>query len=108
MPDFFELSDSEFDELVGGADRPVLLAVVAPWCGPCRRLAPFLEQVAEEFVENVTFMKLNTDENPEVPRRLGVESIPTLILFRDGKEIGRMVGAAAKHELRQRLTEAIA
>lgn len=107
MTDLFELSDQEFDELVLQAEKPVLVDFWAPWCGPCRRLSPILEEVAEALAENVQVMKLNTDENPKSPGRFGVMSIPTLILFSGGNEVGRFVGVMPKAQLQRRLEEAL-
>ena len=107
MADIFELSDGEFEDMVLKAPRPVLLAGGAPWCGPCVRLEPILEQVAAAFAENVLVLKLNTDENPLVPRRLGIMSIPTLVFFRDGEERDRIVGFTSAAELKRRLEQAL-
>lgn len=107
MADIFELSDAEFEEMVVAAPRPVLLAIGAPWCGPCIRMEPILQEVADAFVENVLVLKLNTDENPVVPRQLGVMSIPTAILFRNGTELDRFVGFTSADELKRCLHEAL-
>lgn len=107
MADIFELSDAEFEEMVLAAPTPVLLAIGAPWCGPCIRMEPILQEVADAFVENVLVLKLNTDENPLIPRRLEVMSIPTLILFKGGLEQDRIVGFASADELKRRLDEAL-
>ena len=90
------LTQSNFDETIRGADRPVLVDFWAPWCGPCRMVAPILEKVAAEMEGKVTIAKVNIDENPDAASAYGVSSIPTMILFVDGKEAARMIGANPK------------
>lgn len=77
----------------------------APWCGPCRAMAPILDQLAHEMSDTVTFAKLNVDENPDFPRQYGVSGIPTLLVFRDHKPLGSIVGLAPKDELQRVLLE---
>lgn len=104
----YEVTDAEFEEQVLQADRPVLVDFWAPWCGPCLRLAPIIDELAEEMGDRIRVMKLNTDENPESPGKYGVMSIPTLILFKDGQETIRLVGAGtSKAELKGRIEEAL-
>jgi len=104
----YEVTDAEFEEQVLQADRPVLVDFWAPWCGPCLRLAPVIDELAEEMGDRIRVMKLNTDENPESPGKYGVMSIPTLILFKDGQETIRLVGAGtSKAELKGRIEEAL-
>lgn len=104
----YEVTDAEFEEQVLQADRPVLVDFWAPWCGPCLRLAPVIDELAEEMGDRIRVMKLNTDENPESPGKYGVMSIPTLILFKDGQETIRLVGAGtSKAELKGRIEAAL-
>src|SRR5215467_13149772 len=94
-----EVSDSSFEKDVLQSDRPVLVDFWAEWCAPCRMLAPTVKAVAEHYGENATVVKLNVDDNPSTAQRYGIKGIPTLILFRDGKEVERVVGATSKESI---------
>ena len=91
-----ELTDESFQREVLQANKPVLVDFWAEWCGPCRMLAPTIEAIAAEHSEAVSFVKLNVDDNPATAGTYGIKGIPTLILFAQGKEVERMVGAAGK------------
>lgn len=99
------LNDADFDETIRLADRPVLVEFWAPWCAPCRMLAPVVRDLAEEFGERVEVRQLNVDDNPEARSRLAVMSMPTVLIFKDGNAVERLVGyrAGIKDLLRQRL-----
>jgi thioredoxin len=86
---------------------PVLLDLWAPWCGPCRMIAPVLEQLATEMTGQVRVAKLNVDENPQTAARFQVQSIPTLLVLQNGREVDRVVGVQTKAELMRRLQRAI-
>jgi thioredoxin 2 len=101
------VSDANFAEEVERSPLPVLLDMWAPWCGPCRMIAPIIEQLVGELAGRVKVAKLNTDENQLTASRFGVRSIPTLLVFKDGKEIDRMVGAFPKQEILRRLEAVI-
>ncbi len=97
------VTDANFAEEVERSPLPVLLDMWAPWCGPCRMIAPVIEQLATELAGRVKVAKLNTDENPMTGSRFNVRSIPTLLVLKDGKEIDRLVGAIPKQEILRRL-----
>lgn len=94
-----EVSDASFEQEVVGASEPVLVDFWAPWCGPCRMIAPSVEAVAKEYAGRARVVKVNVDENPSISQRYGIKGIPTLILFRSGKEEERVVGATSKEAL---------
>ncbi|MCG6922732.1 MAG: thiol reductase thioredoxin [Acidobacteria bacterium] len=98
-----EVTDGTFDDEVLGSPLPVLLDVWAPWCLPCRSMGPVLDGVASSLVGRVRVAKLNADQNPEAMARLRIHGIPTLIVFKEGREISRMIGARGKDDLLQRL-----
>ncbi len=91
-----DVTDSEFQTKVLQAGIPTLVDFWAPWCGPCKMAAPVLEELAEEFKGKVEIVKMNVDENQSMAQNYGIMSIPTTILFQDGKEIDRQIGFAGK------------
>ncbi|HVA44398.1 MAG TPA: thioredoxin [Acidimicrobiales bacterium] len=97
------LTDSNFDEEVKSSDVPVLVDFWAEWCGPCKMVAPVLEEIASENPGKIRVVKLNIDDNLETARRFDVMSIPTMILFKDGDAQVRIVGAKGKGQLLQEL-----
>ena len=92
--------DSDFEETVLNADTPVLVDFWAEWCGPCKTIAPALEEIAGEMDGQVTVAKLNIDDNPKVPQQYGVRGIPTLMLFKDGEVTATKIGALPKGQLK--------
>jgi thioredoxin 1 len=103
MGRFFEVTTADFDKDVVQAEGQVLVDFWAPWCGPCRMQTPILEKLAKSDDVEVNIAKCNTDENPDIAQQLGIVSIPTLILFRDGKEVDRFIGVQPEDVLREKL-----
>jgi len=99
------VSDATFENEVLASDTPVLVDFWAPWCGPCRMIAPIVESVADDYDGRLTVAKLNVDENPFTAQRYQVMGIPTLILFKDGEPVERIVGYLPKDELENRLND---
>lgn len=93
------VTDSDFDSQVLQSDLPVLVDYWAEWCGPCKMIAPVLEEIAEEYNGKLRICKLNIDENPDTPPRYGIRGIPTLMLFKDGEVESTKVGALTKSQL---------
>ncbi|WP_423906357.1 thioredoxin TrxA [Candidatus Spongiihabitans sp.] len=93
------VSDQSFKEEVLKSDGPVLIDYWAEWCGPCKMIAPILEQLADEYGEKIKIAKLNIDDNPETPPKYGIRGIPTLMLFKNGNVEATKVGAVSKSQL---------
>ena len=99
MADIVNTTDADFANMVSESDKVVLIDMWADWCGPCKMMEPVLEQIAEEYSDKIKVAKLNIDQNQDTPLKFGVMNIPTLLLFRNGKEIDRIVGALPKKQL---------
>lgn len=94
-----EVNDANFEQEVLKSSIPVLVDFWAPWCGPCRALAPTIDEVAEQYAGKVKVVKLNTDENPESAVKFRINSIPNLIFFKDGKPVDQLIGAVEKSKI---------
>ena len=93
------VSDTSFETDVLGADKPVIVDFWAEWCGPCKQIAPVLDEIADEMDGKVAVTKINIDENPNTPSKYGVRGIPTLMMFKDGELVSTQVGAQPKGKL---------
>ena len=102
-----KVSDTSFETEVLKAETPVVVDFWAEWCGPCRQIGPSLEELSAEMNGKVKIVKLNVDENPKTAGQYGIMSIPTLMLFKNGKEAARQVGAAPKQKLHQWISTAV-
>lgn len=102
------VTDASFSTDVERSPLPVLVDAWAPWCGPCRTLAPAIDALAAEMAGQVRVVKLNVDDNPQTAARFNLRSIPTLLVFKGGREVDRMVGVQPKQEIARRLAQAIA
>ena len=103
-----EITDTEFKQEVLEADLPVLVDFWAEWCGPCNVVSSILESLAEEYDGKIKFVKVDTAENFETPESYGILSLPTLLVFKEGQQIERIIGARPKSDLRRSLEQALA
>jgi thioredoxin 1 len=102
-----EVNDSNFEQIVLQAKTPVLVDFWAAWCGPCRMVAPIVEELAGEYADKVTVAKLDVDQNPKTASQYGVMSIPTLLIFKDGAPVSNIVGFRPKADLKRNLDAAL-
>ena len=102
-----EVSDSSFDSEVLKSGVPVLVDFWAPWCGPCKSIAPVLEELAGQFVGKIKVVKVNVDDNPHTPTQFNVKGIPNLVFFKNGKVIEQIVGAVPKEQLATAISKLI-
>lgn len=106
--DVLKVTDSNFDSEVAQSSVPVLVDFWAEWCGPCRLMGPILDEIAPAYKGKLKIGKLNVDENQDAPTKFGVMNIPTMIVFKGGKESERIVGAMSKNDLQKKLDKALA
>ena len=102
------LTDDSFDETIKNAQGPVLVDFWAAWCGPCKMIAPYLDQIAGEVEGKATVAKVNVDENGDLSARFGIRSIPTLVIFKEGRVVDQSTGALPKDQIRSLLQKHIA
>jgi len=102
-----EIEEAKFDETVLKSEKPVLVDFWAPWCGPCRMVAPLVEELAVDYDGKVEFVKINVDDNPKIASQYGIMSIPTLMVFKAGKPVDTIVGFRPKDELKKSLETAL-
>jgi thioredoxin 1 len=103
-----EVTDATFQDVVLKSPIPTFVDFWAPWCGPCKMVAPVVEELASEYIGKVRFVKLNTDDNVNTPMSYGIRGIPTMILFKDGREAARIVGYRPKADLKRQLDSVVA
>ena len=108
MANVMPVTDVEFESQVVQADVPVLVDFWAEWCGPCKMIAPIVEELSQEYDGQIRFTKMDVDSNPMTAASLGIRSIPTLLIFRGGKPVEQVVGAVPKAMLKKRLESALA
>ena len=102
-----EINDASFKSEVTDSPIPVLVDFWAPWCGPCKMIAPVLEELSQEFDGKAKIVKINIDDNQNIPTQFGVRSIPTLILFKNGNEVEKIIGAQSKDKLKAMIDSAL-
>lgn len=103
-----DVNDANFDEEVLKSSEPVLVDFWAPWCGPCKAIAPIVEELSSEYEGKLKVVKVNVDDNKEAAHRYNVRGIPNLILFKDGEMVDQMIGARSKQELIDLVNKAVA
>ena len=102
-----DISDSNFDQEVVKADKPVLVDFWAPWCGPCKAIGPVIDELAKAFGDKVKFVKCNVDDNHLTPQKFGIKAIPTLIFFKNGAVVDQITGMVAKSKLEEAIAKVV-
>ncbi len=101
------LNSESFDKVIQDSTKPVLVDFWAPWCGPCKHLTPILEEVSSEMAEQVMIGKVNIDDNSDLATKFGIMSIPTMLIFKEGKQVESIVGLRNKDEIKEKLSSVI-
>ena len=102
-----EINDDSFEKIVLKSDKPVMVDFWAPWCGPCKAIAPTIDALEKEFGNKMTFVKVNVDDNPVSPSKYGVQAIPTLIFFKNGEIADQITGMVAKQKLEETIKKVL-
>jgi len=102
-----DIEDQDFETAVLDSSTPVVVDFWAPWCGPCRIVSPIVEELSHEYEGQVSFYKMNTDENEEAPMQFGIQVLPTLVIFKDGREVNRLIGFAPKEQLKRQIDRSL-
>lgn len=102
-----EITDNDFEQEVLKSPQPVLIDFWAEWCGPCKMLTPVIDQLSEEMKDKVKIVKMNIDQNPATPSSLGIRSIPTLMFFKDGKDVATKIGVLPKNSIKEWIESSI-
>ena len=102
-----QLDDASFEAEVISSDKPVLVDFWAPWCGPCKALAPVIDEISDEYVDKLKVGKVNVDENPEISMKFGIRSIPTLMVFKNGEVQEQIIGAVPKSEIENAIAKVV-
>jgi len=108
MGNVANVTSQTWDQEVINASNPVMVDFWAPWCGPCKMIAPTIEELADEYVDQLSVCKLNTDENPEIASKYQIMGIPSLLFFKEGKLIDKIVGAASKKQFKEKIDTILA